>query len=237
MVVIARTVSWLLLSDVKTVLIRLQDAAAGAGFSVACADAHTMCIDVPRALIRNRRATMINGVISQTGLGVEIRWTLDAVGNKHAAYLAAIAQELPERMLFDHGIAQAASKLSKAFGSKDLRRLANLLDCDERVHAMGIGVLGNTLGIAAITHRRVLFLKKITTDSGSLTDLALGSIAAMHTGRKLGRETLTICHAGTCTVITDLGHDQADDIARAFHQLNTQPSPAAPLDPTLLNVS
>ena len=93
---IERTVSWLLLSDVKTVLIRVHDAAVRAGFSVPWADAHTMCIDVPRALWKNRRATMINGAISQTGLGVEICWTLDAVDDKHAAHLAAIAQDYPK---------------------------------------------------------------------------------------------------------------------------------------------
>ena len=234
---IERTVSWLLLSDVKTVLIRVHDAAARAGFSVPWADAHTMCIDVPRVVWKNRRATMINGAISQTGLGVEILWTVETVDDKHVAHLDAIAQGLPEGMLFDHGITQAASHLGKVFGSKDIRHLANVLDSDELVHTMGIGVLGNTSGIAVITHRRFLFLKKNTTDSGSLTDIALGSIAAIHSGRKLGGETLTINHAGTCTVITGMGHGQADAITRAFHQLNRQPSSTTTLGPTLLDVS
>ena len=234
---IERTVSWLLLSDVKTVLIRVHDAAVRAGFSVPWADAHTMCIDVPRAMIKNRRAAKINGVISRTALGVEILWTVEALAEKHAAHLDVIAQGLPEGMLFDHGITQAASHMSKVFGSKNIRRLANVLDSDALVHAMGVGVLGNTSGIAVITHRRFLFLKKNTTDSGSLTDIALGSIAAIHSGRKLGGETLMINHAGTCTVITGMGHGEADAIARAFHQLNTQPVATAPLGPILLDVS
>lgn len=222
---IAPTISWLLLSDVKTVLIRVHDAAARAGFSVPWADASTMCIDVPRVVWKNRRATMINGVISRTALGVEIFWTLETVGEKHAAHLVAIAQGLPEGMLFDHGVTQAASHMSKVFGSKDIRRVENVLDCDELVHAMGVGLLGNTLGIAAITHRRFLFLKKNMTGSGSLANVTLESIAAMDSGKKLGGETLTINHAGTCAVIAAMGHGQADDIARAFHQLNKQPSP------------
>ena len=237
MATIARPVSWLLLSDVKTILARIQDAAARAGFSVSGVNAHNICLNVPRALVKNRGAAKINGAICQTALGVEVLWTVEALDDKHTSPLATIAKGLPEGMLFDHGIALAASKLNKIFGSKDIRRLMNVLDCDERVHAMGVGMLENASGTAVITHRRLLFLKKRTTGSESLTDVALSSIEAMDSGKKPSGETLTINHAGTWTVITDMGHGQADDIARAFHQLNKQPVSTTTLGPIFLNVS
>lgn len=231
MATIARTVSWTLLSDIDTALAWIQDAVTKTDFSVTSVEAEKIVIDVPRAMMKNRWAAKINGAVSQTPQGVEILWTVEALGDKHFEHLATISEGLPEGMLFDHGVAQAASKLNnKLFGRKEIRHLANLLDRGELVHAMGVGVLGNKSGIAAITNRRLLFLEKSMMGSESLTDFALGSIGAMSIGKKMSGETLTVNHSGTSAVITTMGHGQADDIARAFRQLKEQPAPvAAPL--------
>lgn len=241
MATISRSVSWTMHSDIDAALAWIHKAVGQTDFAVTHADAGAINIDVPRAMLKNRWGAKINGVVTPAPQGTEVLWTVEGMGDKHYEHLATIAEQLPEGLLFDHGIPEAASKLAnRVFGRKEIGHLGNLLDRGELVHAMGVGQFAGKTGAAAITDKRLLFLEKSMFGSEALTDFSLNSIGALSIGKKMGGETLTISHSGTTAVISGMGHGQADAIARVFRQLKERTAAhaapaaapaAAPLDP------
>lgn len=228
MATISRSVSWTLQCDIVTAVENIQNAVSKTDFSVIHADSNTITIDVPRAMLKNRWAAKINGELSDISPDTEVLWTVEGLGDKHYEHLATLAERLPEGLLFDHGIPEAASKLAnKIFGRKEIGHLGNLLDRRELVHAIGVGQFSGKMGAVAITDKRLLFLEKSMFGSEALTDFSLNSIGAVSIGKKIGGETLTISHSGTTAVISGMGHGQADTIARVFRHLKEQA--AAPL--------
>lgn len=234
MATISRTVNWTLLTNPDEVLARIRYAVDQTDFEITGMDVRTIQIDVPRAIRKNRWAAKINGSVSTSDAGTEISWTVEGMGDKHFEHLAVIAEKLPEGILYDHGIPEAASKVAlKIFGRKEIGHLANILDRAEHVHAIGVGQFKNKMGIVALTDRRLVFLEKSMLGSEDMTDFSLGSIGAMSLGKKMGGETLTVTHSGTSAVITGLGHGQGDAIARIFRELKERPAPAAAPTPAV----
>ncbi|MDJ0358449.1 PH domain-containing protein [Paenarthrobacter sp. PH39-S1] len=141
-----------------------------------------------------------------------------------------ISEGLPEGLLDDHGIQEAASHVAlRIFGRKEIAHLANVLDRGETVNAIGVGRFENKAGIAAATDRRLLFLEK-SIGSEDLTSFSLGAIQAIDLKKALGGETLTINHSGTKAAITALGHGQGDSLIRAIRAAqaaHTPPQPSA----------
>jgi hypothetical protein len=229
MATISRTVSWTLLADVDEALAHVQQAVGQTDFEVTHTDRRSVTVDVPRAIMKNRWAAKIQGDVTASPGRTDIDWTVEGLGDKHFEHLASIAEHLPEGLLYDHGIPAAAAKLSnRIFGRKEISHLANILDRDEQVHAIGVGQYVNKAGIVALTDKRLLFLEKSMLGSEDMTDFSLSSIGAISLGKKMTGETLTVTHSGTSAVISALGHGQGDAIARTFRQLKEQQAPAAP---------
>jgi hypothetical protein len=231
MATIIRTVHWTVLTDVEAALALLTRAVEQTDFTVASLSPEAVVIDVPRAIRKNRWAATITGAVSPSDKGTDIEWTVDGLGNKHYEHLATIAEGLPEGSLYDHGIPNAVSKVTlKIFGRKEIRHLANVLDRNEAVQAIGVGKLGNKMGIVALTDRRLLFLEK-SIGGEDLVDFSLNSIGALSLAKKMGGETLTVAHSGTSAVITGMGHGQGDGITRKFRELKDRPAHTAQASP------
>ena len=228
MATILRTVHWTVLPHAGDPITLLQAAVEQTDFSVTSSTPTSIVIDVPRAMMKNRWAATITGMLSPHDGRTDIEWTIDGLGNKHYEHMVTIAEGMPEGSLDDHGIPEAVSKIAlKVFGRKEIRHLANLLDRGEFLSAIGVGNLGGKMGIVALTDRRLLFLEK-SIGSENLVEFSLASIGALSLGKKMGGETLTITHSGTTATITTLGHGQGDGIARKFRELKAQPAAERP---------
>lgn len=227
MATILRTVHWTVLAAAGDPIALVTKAVEPTDFSVTSSTPTSIVIDVPRAMMKNRWGATITGTISPSAHGTDIEWVVDGPGNKHYEHMVTIADGMPERSLFDHGIPEAVAKVAlKLFGRKEIRHLANVLDRGELVHAIGVGNLAGKMGIVALTDRRLLFLEK-SIGSENLVEFSLGSLGALSLEKKMGGETLTITHSGTTATITTLQHGQGDAIARKFRELKEQPPAAA----------
>jgi hypothetical protein len=228
MATISRTVQWTLLTDHKTALEVLPPAVEQAKFTVKSLSPSEIAVDVPQALLSNQWGAKINGAITPDADKTHIEWRVDGLGNKHYKHLIKISEGLPEGLLDDHGIQEAASHVTlRIFGRKEIAHLANVLDRGETVNAIGVGRFENKAGIAAATDRRLLFLEK-SIGSEDLTSFSHGAIQAIDLKKALGGETLTINHSGTKAAITALGHGQGDSLIRAIHAAQAAPTPQQP---------
>lgn len=234
MATILRTVHWTVLSGAGDPIALVTKAVEKTDFKIISSSPDAIVIDVPRAMLKNRWGATISGSMSPGPLGTNIEWSIEGLGNKHYEHLGTIGDAMPDGSLDDHGIAEAVSRVAlKAFGRKEIRHLANVVNSGERVQAIGVGNLGEKMGIVALTDRRLFFLEK-SIGSEDLVEFSLDSIGAMSRGKKMGGETLTITHSGTSATITSLQHGQGDEIARKFRTLKDRPSAAtatAPFDP------
>ncbi|TQS90650.1 hypothetical protein EU811_17555 [Arthrobacter sp. TS-15] len=223
MATISRTVQWTLLTSVNEALAILPPAVEQAQFAVTSLSPSEIAVDVPRSLRNNQWAAKINGTITAEADKTHIEWRVDGLGNKHYKHLIKISEGLPEGLLDDHGIQEAASKVAlRIFGRKEIAHLANVLDRNETVNAIGVGRFENKAGIAAATNHRLLFLEK-SIGSEDLTSFSLGAIQAIDLKKALGGETLTINHSGTKASITTLGHGQGDSLIRAIRATQNAP--------------
>ncbi|WP_216699706.1 PH domain-containing protein [Arthrobacter sp. H5] len=228
MATISRTVQWTLLTDLKTALEVPPPAVQQAKFTVKSLSPNEIAVDVSQALFSNQWAAKINGAIIQDASKTHIEWRVDGLGNKHYKHLIKISDGLPEGLLDDHGIQEAASRVAlRIFGRKEIAHLANVLDRGEIVNAIGVGRFENKAGIAAATDRRLLFMEK-SIGSEDLTSFSLGAIQAIDLKKALGGETLSINHSGTKAAITALGHGQGDSLIRAIRAAQTAPAPHQP---------
>ena len=237
MATISRSVSWTLQTNLVEAVDRIHEAVGHTDFLASQPDSENIDIEVPRSMMKNRWAAKIHGDVRESPGGTEVTWTVEGQGNKHFEHLGTIAEHLPEGLLYDHGIPAAADKLAnRIFGRKEIRHLANVLDADELVHAIGVGQYSNKAGIVVLTGTRLFFMEKSMLGSEAMTEFSLEAIGAISLSKKMTGETLTIAHSGTSAAITALGHGQGDSIVRAFRQLKEQqrtPSapPASPIDP------
>lgn len=228
MATILRTVHWTVLPQAGDPIALLQAAVEPTDFSVTSSTPTSIVVDVPRAMLKNRWAATITGVLSPGNAGTDIEWTIDGLGTKHYEHMVTIAEGMPEGSLDERGIPEAVLKIAlKMFGRKEIRHLANVLDRGEFVHAIGVESLSGKMGIVALTDRRLLFLEK-SIGSENLVKFSLASIGALSLGKKMGGETLTITHSGTSATITTLGHGQGDGIARKFRELKAEPATDRP---------
>lgn len=225
MTTISRTVQWTLLTDPTTALEVLPPAVEAAKFTVKSLSPSEIAIDVPRALLSNQWGAKITGVIIPDADKTHIEWRVDGLGNKHYKHLIRISEGLPEGLLDDHGIQEAASNVAlRIFGRKEIAHLANVLERGEPVSAIGVGRFENKAGIAVATDRRLLFLEK-SIGSEDLTSFSIGAIQATDLKKSPGGETLTVNHSGTKAVITTLGHGQGDSLVRAIRTAQAPPAP------------
>ncbi|KIA73433.1 hypothetical protein ANMWB30_23600 [Arthrobacter sp. MWB30] len=223
MATISRTVQWTLLTNANEVLTLLPPAVDQAQFTVSSVTPNEINVDVPRSLRSNQWAAKIHGLITSDADKTHIEWRVDGLGNKHYKHLIKISEGLPEGLLDDHGIQEAASRVAlRIFGRKEIAHLANVLDRGETVNAIGVGRFENKAGIAAATDFRLLFLEK-SIGSEDLTSFSLGTIQAVDLKKGLGGETLTINHSGTKASITTLGHGQGDSLIRAIRATQNTP--------------
>ncbi|MDQ0259519.1 SHOCT domain-containing protein [Sinomonas atrocyanea] len=241
MATISRTVQWTLLADIDTVLDLLPPAIEKATFKLASLSPEQVLVDVPRAILRDRWAAKITGKMTPANDKTFIDWRVEGLGNRHYEHLVKIAEGLPEDLLDDHGIKAAASQdYLRLFGWKEIAHLANVLEREEHVHAIGVGLLDNKNGIAAVTSRRLLFLEK-SIGSESLTSFSINGIQAVDVKKasmslRSSGETLTISHLGTTAIISKLAHGQGDSLLRAIRgaqesqAASAQPAAQGPVD-------
>lgn len=233
MATILRTVHWTVLADAGDPVAVITQAVAATDFAVVSTTPSSIVIDVPRAMIKNRWAATITGTLTPGERGTDIEWIIDGLGNKHFEHMVMIGTGMPEGSLYDHGIPDAVAKVSlKVFGRKEIRHLANVLDRAEYVHAIGVGSLGQKMGIVALTDHRLLFLEK-SIGSESLVEFDLSAIGALALGKKIGGETLIVTYPGTSATITGLPHGQGDAIAREFRELKELPAAAVAVAPAV----
>lgn len=124
MATILRTVHWTVLPHAGDPITLLQAAVEQTDFSVTSSTPTSIVIDVPRAMMKNRWAATITGMLSPHDGSTDIEWTIDGLGNKHYEHMVTIAEGMPEGSLDDHGIPEAVSKIAlKVFGRKEIRHL------------------------------------------------------------------------------------------------------------------
>lgn len=140
---------------------------------------------------------------------------MESRGKRQYQHLTEIAADLPDGLLFDHGIGAVSGHLAKEFFSgPEMRHLSNVLGADEMVHAIGVGYRSSLLGIVAITDERMIFLEKNfwSEDIAYFYLDAIRSVSLTSTPRG---ESLTVTPDGMTASITGLGHGQGQRITEA----------------------
>jgi hypothetical protein len=217
---IYRTVFWVLQSDLDASLEHLLDAVGQTDFRIVDRQGGKIVIDVPPVWYWNRRRARLTGEISAVHRGTRIKWTMESSGKRQYQHLATIAANLPEGLLFDHGIGAVSGHLAKEFFSgPEMRHLSNVLGADEMVHAIGVGYRSSRLGIVAITDERMIFLEK-NFWSEDIAYFYLDAIGALSLTSTPRGESLTVTHDGMNASITGLGHGQGQKISRKLRELN-----------------
>jgi hypothetical protein len=218
------TIRWTLHLGLEEALGLLYQAIAATDFTAVCLGPDRVEVHVPRSLWKRRRAAALVASVSSSGGVTAITWAgPDDTGQDQ---LAVLEELLPDGAVFDHGIQDAARAAGLASPDKKLRRsLAAGLYGDERIQALGTGVLSGQRGTLALTDRRLLFHRNCAPRQASF-NYALDVIEALTLGKKTSGETLTVTLPGASVVITHLGHGEGYGIARKFRESREGMPPA-----------
>ncbi len=175
-------------------------------------------------LLKNRWAADVTANIKphQKGSLVELRIEMPA-GTKHYAVANDIAKEVGDDAFDDRGLKDVIgrlSKISRVNGWLEFRSVRHYLTATETVREVGQGLWGEHQGIVVLTDERLFFFNKHLIGA-VVEEFSLGAITSVVANKTLGGETLVVNVARKATRISRMMHGQADAIARAFREVQT----------------
>jgi hypothetical protein len=185
----------------------------------------TIEVTSQRSLLKHRSAAMVRAEIAPRGVGSSIRWQVDMPGTKHFDLLDEIADQLPDGVLDDRGMAAAVARfgLLRVLGRKEFRHLHNALGADETVIRLGQGRCPRKQGIVVLTTDRLFIVDKSLPTGKPIDQFPLASVATASVRKSRSGETLVIHTAGNDGEISHMAHGQAGGFAAAFRDLRSRP--------------
>lgn len=226
----AGSVLWTMLAAPDEALPLIHHAAAEAGFRAEFPDEAEVRIDVQRSLRARRRACRLTGAVSSAARGTEVVWTLDDSRSGPYEHLLGIEENLPDGLMYYHGLADAAARAGLSFGGrKALRDLVGVLEGSEVVRAVGKGHLNGKPGFVMLTGTRLVVAARSAMCLGPLLNVPHGSIEALTLGKRISGETLRLSLSGTAVEITQLGHGEGYGLATNFREVLKQRARTAPI--------
>ena len=214
------SVLWTLDSDANEARQLIHHAAEKAGYRTEASEGAELRVHVPRSIRRRRRPTWLTGAATATGGRTDVEWTSDDGGAEPHELLLEIEENLPEGVMYYHGLTEAAARAGLTFnGKKAVRRIVELLDQHDVVRAVGKGHLNDEPGFVVLTGTRLTFVPEGTDASAGVTDVAQHSIEAIVLGKRSSGETLRITLAGRVLEISRLGHGEGHGIAKSFREV------------------
>ena len=128
-------------------------------------------------------------------------------------------------------IEAAAGRMASKFGARrEIRRLAGHLQEGEAVQYLAGGFYGGGLGLAALTDRRLLFLRDGWT-SRATEDFPLDKISSVQWRSGLTQGTLTVYASGNSAEIKQIINPDGSKICDAIRNRQTAPPAATPAQP------
>lgn len=217
---VAGSVLWTLMSDANEARQLIYGAAEKAGYRVESSERAELRIHVPRSIRRRRRPSRLTGAMSTTGGRTDVVWTIDDGGTELNDLLLEAEENLPEGVMYYHGLTDAAAREGLAFsGMKAVRRIVDLLGPDDVVRAVGKGHLKDEAGFVVLTGTRLIFVPEGKDSSAGVTDVVQHSIESIQLGKRSSGETLRITMARRVLDVTRLGHGEGHAIVKSFREL------------------
>ncbi len=223
------SVLWTLMSDANEARQLIHRAAEKAGYRMETPKGTELRVHVPRSLRRRRRPACLSGAVKARGRHIEIEWTSDDAGAELNRLLLDVEESLPEDAIYYHGLTEAAAKAGLVLsGKKASRRIVDLLDPHDVVHAVGKGHLNGEPGFVVLTATRLIFAPDDTDGSTGVTNLAQHLIESVVLGKRSSGETLKIALAGRVLEISRLGHGEGHAVAKMFREVAAERERTAP---------
>lgn len=228
----AGSIRWTMLTGIDAAGPLIHRAAVDAGFRTQSRDGAEIRVDVPRSLRRRRGASHLTGWASTSARGTEIDWRAEESGAGHAEHLLRIEENLPQGVMYYHGLGDAAARAGlDVCGQEIPRSIVGALDRDETVCAIGKGHLDDKPGFVVLTGKRLLVVEKRITGADRLLDIPHHSIKSLSLGKKISGEILRIALAAADVEISRLGHGEGYGIATSFREIQKERARSSPGPP------
>jgi hypothetical protein len=226
----ATPLRWTLLADQTRAIELLRVAAATRGLTLTSSGPGTIVLRGSRSLLRRRAAWDTTAAVTTTRTETLVSWAAGALPSEQIRHLLGMEDQLPQGLIFDHGVAEAASLAGIAPLTGPMRAaLVSLMRSDEFVLAIAAGEVTGARTLATLTQDRLVL-------SGGLrqawTAYPVGDITSLTLGKRTSGETLTIAtqHAPPA-VVTKMGHGEGFLITRRFRELRDDLNRASALQP------
>lgn len=214
----ATPLRWTLLTDQTTAIELLRVAAATRGLTLTSPGSGSVVLRGSRSLLRRRSAWDITAGVTANRTETLVSWAAGALTGEQIEHLLGMEDQLPQGLMFEHGIAEAASLSGIAHLTAPMRAaLVSIMRPDELALAIAAGEAAGERTLVALTQDRLLL------SAGLLKAWAahpVGDITSLTLGKRTSGETLTIAtrHAAPA-VITKMGHGEGFLITRRFREL------------------
>jgi hypothetical protein len=152
-------VLWTMLTGVDAARDHIRSAAVESGLRTTACNEDCISVEVPFSLRKRLRIVRLTATLRPSARGVEVAWTADA-GPLNHEHLAWIEEALPDGVMYDHGLTDAALNAGLSLGGKaTLGVIARSLAQEETVRAIGLGHLNETAGYVVLTTKRFLVIE------------------------------------------------------------------------------
>lgn len=226
----ATALRWTLLTDQTTAIALLRVAAATRGLTLTSSGPGTVELRGSRSLLRRRAAWDITAAVTTTRTETLVSWAAGALAGEHIEHLLGMEDQLPQGLIFDHGIAEAASLSGSAPLTAPMRAaLVSIMRRDELALAISAGEVTGARTLVALTQDRLLL-------SGGLQKAwaayPVGDVTSLTLGKRTSGETLAIAtQHEPPAVVTKMGHGGGFLITRRFRELRDNLNRASALQP------
>ncbi|WP_326961410.1 MULTISPECIES: hypothetical protein [unclassified Arthrobacter] len=162
--------------------------------------------------------------------GTGVLWTSEDTEPGLEEHLLSIEENLPEGVMYDHGLTDAAEKAGLTLGGKkELRGLVCVLDRYEAVRAVGKGQLNDESGFVVLTGERLVFVANCDAGSKLLLDAPHNSIEKLVMGKRTSGETIRVALSGRAVEISRLGHGEGHGIATSYREVSNERARTTPI--------
>jgi hypothetical protein len=226
----AMALRWTLLTDKTTAIELLRVAAAARGLTLMSSGPGTVVLRGSGSLLRRRAAWDITAAVTTARSETLVSWAARALAGEHIEHLLGMADQLPQGLIFDHGIAEAASLSGSAPLTAPMRAaLVSIMRRAELVLAIAAGEVTGARTLVALTQDRLVL-------SGGLLKAwaayPVGDVTSLTLGKRTNGETLTIASQHTSpAVVTKMGHGGGFLITCRFREIRDCVNRASVLRP------